>query len=112
MSSFAFDVSLMSAIVDLGRGGGGGGGGKHLRGCCECPGNMHGGYRQESSALVGCRKKVFENARHMWFLVAAHLSSCHGGCGHDDASHAHPQANCNCYSTYPMRACAVGVCPS
>ena len=21
----------------------------------------------------------------MWFLVAAHLSSCHGGCGHDDA---------------------------
>ena len=41
--------------------------------------------RQESSALLGCRKKVFENARQMWFLVAAHLSSCHGGCGHDDA---------------------------
>ena len=41
--------------------------------------------RQESSALLGCRKKVFENARQTWFLVAAHLSSCHGGCGHDDA---------------------------
>ena len=27
MSSFAFDVSLMSGIVDLGGGGGGGGGG-------------------------------------------------------------------------------------
>ena len=32
-----------------------------------------------------CRKKVFENARQIWFLVAAHLSSCHGGCRHDDA---------------------------
>ena len=41
--------------------------------------------RQESSALLGCRRKVFENARQMWFLVAAHLSSCHGGCGHNDA---------------------------
>ena len=41
--------------------------------------------RQESSALLGCRKKVFENAHQMWFLVAAHLSSYHGGCGHDDA---------------------------
>ena len=27
--------------------------------------------RQESSALLGCRKKVFENARQMWFLVSA-----------------------------------------
>ena len=49
--------------------------------------------RQESSALLGCRKKVFENARQMWFLVAAHLSSCHGGCGHDDAPWS---AACRC----------------
>ena len=34
--------------------------------------------RQVSSALLGCRKKVFESARHMWCLVATHLSSCHG----------------------------------
>ena len=27
--------------------------------------------RQESSALLGCRKKVFENACQMWFLVSA-----------------------------------------
>ena len=44
MSSFAFDVSLMSGIVDLGGGGGGGGGGeKHLRACYECLWKMHGG---------------------------------------------------------------------
>ena len=44
MSSFAFDVSLMSGIVDLGGGGGGGGGEeKHLRACCECLWKMHGG---------------------------------------------------------------------
>ena len=42
MSSFSFDVSLMSGIVDLG-GGGGGGGEKHLRACCECLWKMHGG---------------------------------------------------------------------
>ena len=40
MSSFAFDVSLMSGIVDLG--GGGGGEEKHLRACCECLWKMHG----------------------------------------------------------------------
>ena len=85
MSSFAFDVSLMSGIVDLGGGGGGGGGEKSIS---EHAVNVSGRCmvaRQESSALLGCRKKVFENARQMWLLVAAHLSSCHGGCGHDDA---------------------------
>ena len=79
MSSFAFDVSLMSGIVDLG-------GGK--KSISEHAVNVSGRCmvaRQESSALLGCRKKVFENACQMWFLVAAHLSSCHGGCGHDDA---------------------------
>ena len=77
MSSFAFDVSLMSGIVDLGE-----------KSISEHAMNVSGRCmvaRQESSALLGCRKKVFENARQMWFLVAAHLSSCHGGCGHDDA---------------------------
>ena len=29
--------------------------------------------RQESSALLGCRKKVFENARQMWFLPSYSL---------------------------------------
>ena len=67
MSSFAFDVSLMSGIVDLG-----GGGGK--KSISEHAVNVSGRCmvaRQESSALLGCRKKVFENARQMWFLVAA-----------------------------------------
>ena len=75
LSCFAFDVSLMSGIVDLV------GKGEHAV-------NVHRRFmvaRQESSALLGFRKKVFENAHQMWFLVAAHLSSCHGGCGHDDA---------------------------
>ena len=92
MSSFSFDVSLMSGIVDLG-GGGGGGGEKSIS---EHAVNVSGRCmvaRQESSALLGCRKKVFENARQMWFLVAAHLSSCHGGCGHDDAPWS---AACRC----------------
>ena len=82
MSSFSFDVSLMSGIVDLG--GGGGGGGRKASQSMNVSGRCMVA-RQESSALLGCRKKVFENARQMWFLVAAHLSSCHGGCGHDDA---------------------------
>ena len=44
MSSFPFDVSLLSGIVDL-KGGGGGGGGreKHLRAYSECLGKMCGG---------------------------------------------------------------------
>ena len=95
MSSFSFDVSLMSGIVDLGGGGGGGGGGGE-KSISEHAVNVSGRCmvaRQESSALLGCRKKVFENARQMWFLVAAHLSSCHGGCGHDDAPWS---AACRC----------------
>ena len=69
--------------MDLGGGGGGGGG--REKSISEHAVNVSGRCmvaRQESSALLGC---VFENARQMWFLVAAHLSSCHGGCGHDDA---------------------------
>ena len=68
MSSFAFDVALMLGI-DLTKGGGGGGGGgggreKHLRACCECLRRCMVA-RQESSALLGCRKKVFENSRQL-----------------------------------------------
>ena len=71
MSSFSFDVGHCGL-----RGGGGGGGGE--KSISEHAVNVSGRCmvaRQESSALLGCRKKVFENARQMWFLVA-HLSSC------------------------------------
>ena len=60
MSSFAFDVSLMLGIVDLGGG--------EEKSISEHAVNVYGRCmvaRQESSALLGCRKKVFENARQM-----------------------------------------------
>ena len=57
--------TLMSGIVDLGGGGG------REKSISEHAVNVSGRCmvaRQETSALLGCRKKVFENARQMWFL--------------------------------------------
>ena len=68
MSSF-----WLRCFFDAGHGGGGRKASQSMQGRCMV-------VRQESSALLGCRKKVFENTRQMWFLVAAHLSSCRCGC--------------------------------
>ena len=81
MSSFSFDVSLMLGIVDLGVvvGGGGGGGGGGEKSTSEHAVNVSGRClvaRQESSALLGCRKKVFDNARQ---------NNVVSGSCHDDA---------------------------